>query len=79
MYLLKQRSVITTFSWTQSHRGILGNEEANKLAKVGARRSTPNHLDLSIPKEFDIQGAKLAMIDQSIVYRGILKKKKTPL
>jgi hypothetical protein len=58
--ILEQRLATTSFKWIKGHNGTQGNEEADKLAKEGAEKLTPDPLDLSIPKEFNLQGAKLA-------------------
>ena len=74
-YLLRKRTAPTTFQWIKGHSGDDGNEECDRLAKEGARRLTPDDLDLEIPKEFDIQGAKLATLTQSSAYKGIRERK----
>ncbi len=77
-FLLKRRSAMTTFTWTKGHRGTLGNEESNKLAKEGAESNIPEALELSIPTEYNLQGAKLSTISQSTAYQGIMEKRHTP-
>jgi ribonuclease HI len=76
-YLLKQRSATTQFKWVKGHSGNQGNDESDALAKEGARKDLQDELDLSIPKEFDIQGAKLSTITQATAYRGIMERKPT--
>ena len=61
----------TDFKWVKGHSGNLENEECDHLAKEGANLSTSDHLSLDIPKEFDLQGAKLASLTQTIAYQGI--------
>ena len=75
-YLLKRRSAPTIFEWVKGHKGVLGNEESDKLAKEGATKDAPDTLSLSIPEEFDLQGAKLATITQATAYRGIRESSK---
>jgi ribonuclease HI len=77
-YLLKRWSVKTTLTWVKGHRGNIGNKESNWLAKEGAKKDIPDALDLSIPTEFNLQGAKLPTIDQATAYQGIVKKKSNP-
>jgi len=67
-----------TFSWIKGHSGTQGNEESDKLAKEGARMEQLNQIDLQIPQEFDIQGAKLVTLDQSMAYQGIQEKRPKP-
>ena len=75
VYLLKKRTVTTSFKWVKGHDGNLGNEESDHLAKEGADKNEPDIVDLTIPKEYDIQGAKLAALIQAIAYRGIQERK----
>ena len=53
------------------------NKESDRLAREGALKEAPDDLDLEIPKEFDLQGAKLNALTQALAYRGI-KERRTP-
>lgn len=64
---LKRRSATTHFKWIKGHSGDQGNEASDVLAKEGARKERPDEIDLSIPKEFDLQGAKLSTINQATI------------
>jgi hypothetical protein len=77
-FLMKQRSTKTSFSWVKAHNGTLGNEESDRLAKEGAEKGIPDILDLQIPPEFNLQGAKMQTINQRTAYKGILKKRPKP-
>lgn len=65
-YLLKRRLAPTAFKWVKGHQGTLGNEESDKLAKIGAGKEVPDNLPLEIPKEFDLQGAKLTTLTKPL-------------
>jgi ribonuclease HI/exonuclease III len=70
-YLMRRRSAETSFQWVKGHNGDLGNEESDRLAKEGANKPDPDPLPLDIPREFDLQGAKLATLTQALAYKGI--------
>ena len=79
VYLLKKRTVPTTFQWVKGHDGNLGNEESDALAKEGANKDAPDLLSLEIPRQYNLQGAKLATLSQAVAYRGIqIYNKPTP-
>lgn len=68
---MRKRTAKTSFQWIKGHSGDQGNEESDRLAKEGAEKNEPDPLDLSIPPEFDLQGAKIATLSQSTAYQGI--------
>ena len=78
VYLLRQRSAPTTFTWVKSHRGSQGNKESDRLAKVGTNKQTPDELDLDVPDEFNVQGMKLRTMTQALTYKGIMEKRQRP-
>ncbi|KAG2743962.1 RnaseH-domain-containing protein, partial [Suillus brevipes Sb2] len=71
VYQLRKRSAQTSFEWIKGHDGQNGNEQADKLAKEGANKLTADELDLHIPDDFNLQGAKLSAITQALAYKGI--------
>ncbi|KDQ50173.1 hypothetical protein JAAARDRAFT_142329 [Jaapia argillacea MUCL 33604] len=73
-YQLCRRSATTAFRWVKGHSGDIGNDKADALAKQGASRDVPDQLDLSVPPNFHLSGAKLATITQSVAYRGIRER-----
>jgi ribonuclease HI len=76
-HLLKTCTAETYFKWVKGHNGDQGNEECNRLAKEGANKPQPDILNLDIPKEFNLQGVKLASLTQATTYKG--KKEWKPL
>ena len=74
-YLLRRRKAPTTFKWVKCHEGVEGNEQSDRLAKEGAAKLIPDPLDLSVPDNFNTQGAKLTTLTQEIAYNGILEGK----
>ena len=74
-FLMRKRTARTSFKWIKGHSGDRGNEGSDKLAKEGAEENEPDPLDLLIPPEFDLQGAKLATLRQSTAYLGIRERR----
>ena len=74
-YLLRKRSTTTHLRWVKGHAGNIGNEKSDILAKQGVAKERDNPLDLDIPKEFDLQGARLISLSQATTYKGIKEQK----
>ncbi|KAG2085763.1 hypothetical protein BD769DRAFT_1717572, partial [Suillus cothurnatus] len=62
------------FQWTKGHDGQLGNERVDRLASEGAHRTEPDKIDTYVPRNFDIQGAKLTKISQKLAYMEIMNR-----
>ncbi|KIK38571.1 hypothetical protein CY34DRAFT_25586 [Suillus luteus UH-Slu-Lm8-n1] len=73
-YQLRRRPAPTTFQWVKGHAGHLGNERADHLALTGTLRPVPDTIDTYVPRNFDVQGAKLSDITQQLAYKAIMKK-----
>lgn len=58
------------FPDTEDYIDLTDEEEVDRLAKEGVNRPTANKLSLDIPKELDIQGAKLSALSQTAAYQG---------
>ncbi|KAI0037711.1 hypothetical protein FA95DRAFT_1551472 [Auriscalpium vulgare] len=79
-YRMRIRSAKVTFRWVKGHSGDSGNDGADEQADIGARKNRPDRIDLYVPPEWRLTGAKLATITQAIAYRGIrqITEKKNP-
>ena len=73
-FLMRRRTAETSFQWVKGHTGDEGSEGSDGLAKNGANKRDQDVLDLTVPKEFDLQGAKLATIMQALAYKGIKER-----
>ncbi|KAA1470581.1 ribonuclease H-like protein, partial [Dentipellis sp. KUC8613] len=76
--LLRARTATTKFKWVRGHNGDRGNEEADRTAKLGALKPTPDDINLTIAPNFNLTGAKLATITQSTAYQGIRDRMPLP-
>ncbi|KAI0700490.1 ribonuclease H-like domain-containing protein [Cerioporus squamosus] len=69
---LRVRRAPTTFRWVKGHSGVLGNEGADALAKLGLE--APPAVLTELPGDvscFVHSGIKLEVITQSVAYRSI--------
>ncbi|KAG1732242.1 ribonuclease H-like protein, partial [Suillus paluster] len=71
-YQLRQRPTPTSFQWVKGHSGIKGNDKADRLAQNGAAKTETNAIDTYVPRNFDLQGAKLSCITQKSAYRTLM-------
>ncbi|KAA1466709.1 hypothetical protein DENSPDRAFT_767864 [Dentipellis sp. KUC8613] len=78
-FLLRRCTAPSELQWVEGHAGEEGNEYADDSADEGARKPVPDDLDLSIPDSFNLPGAKLAALTQSLAYQGIRSRKAPPM
>ncbi|EIN12477.1 RnaseH-domain-containing protein [Punctularia strigosozonata HHB-11173 SS5] len=71
---LRRRSAPTDFLWVKGHSGEEGNEKADALARDGVLKQSADDIDLNVPAEFNLRGARLMSMSQSLLYRGIMSK-----
>ncbi|KAI0042971.1 ribonuclease H-like protein [Auriscalpium vulgare] len=72
---LRARSAAAGFQWIKGHSGDIGNEHADTQAGAGATKATIDALDLTVPLPFQLSGAKMSTLTQSLAYRGIRERK----
>ena len=72
---LRQRACKTEFQWIKGHDGNEGNEEADKLAALGAKKTEVQESNEEIPDNFNLTGAKLQAMTQALLYKGITQQK----
>jgi ribonuclease HI/exonuclease III len=73
-YQLRKRTAPTFFEKVKAHSGDPGNDGADALAKEGADKVVADDVDLRVAGPFDLQGAKLAGIRQSTIYKGLRER-----
>ncbi|TDL17429.1 ribonuclease H-like protein [Rickenella mellea] len=72
---LRLRGNITIFQKVKGHSGDVGNDGADREAAKGAEKETADDIDLTVPKNFVISGAKLSKMTQALLYKGIMERK----
>ena len=73
---MRCRASPTMIQWVKGHNNEKGNDEADRLAGLGALIPQDDELDLSVPEGFNLQGAKLSAMKQSDLYKGIRSERK---
>jgi ribonuclease HI len=77
-YQLRKRNAPTYFQWVKGHSGERGNDGADELAGKAAARSEKDDMDLEIPAEYRLTGARLDKTTQALAYKAIRTSKKAP-
>ncbi|KAF8220179.1 hypothetical protein L208DRAFT_1542569 [Tricholoma matsutake] len=72
---LQNREGKTMLKWVKNnpqHQGITG---ANQMANLGAQKNQADEVKLAIEPAYQLKGAKLSELTQSLAYKGIQQKK----
>ncbi|TBU61806.1 hypothetical protein BD310DRAFT_769912, partial [Dichomitus squalens] len=76
---LRGRRARTAFKWVKGHRGHPLNEMADKLAGEASAKPIPDDLEVEIPPNLVLSGAKLSCMTQKLAYRAIRSMKEGSL
>ena len=74
-YALDTRGTKTTLKWIKGHSGNEGNKNADKKAEEGANKEKDDAIDLKIPKDYELEGAKLNKLTQKLAYMHVQEQK----
>ena len=74
-YTLDTRGTKTTLKWIKGHSGDEGNEYTDKKAEEGANKEKEDTIDLKVPKDYELEGAKLNKLTQKLAYMHVQEQK----
>ncbi|KAH9906095.1 uncharacterized protein BXZ73DRAFT_94625 [Epithele typhae] len=72
---LRQRKGHTAFQWVKGHQGHPLNELADELAGKAAKKRRGNCVELTIPANLNVTGARLTSMTQKLAYKAVRQMK----
>lgn len=72
--IIPNRASYVEIEWGEEQRMHIINVYADKLAGIGARKMKDDEIDLEIPEEWKIEGARLQMLSLKEMYQHIRKR-----
>src|SRR5882724_4860789 len=70
-YELDTRGGETYFQWVKGHSNNPRNNGADEKASEGAHKENADNIELKVPKEYRLQGERLAAMTQKLAYNWI--------
>jgi ribonuclease HI/exonuclease III len=76
---LRQRKTQTKVKWIKGHNGHVRNEGADEMARKAIEKTDQDPIDMSIPPNLQLTGAKIAGLSQKLAQKGIREIKEKNL
>ncbi|KAJ3735973.1 hypothetical protein DFJ43DRAFT_990557 [Lentinula guzmanii] len=71
----RMRPTQTYMKWVRGHNGHERNEGADRLASEATKKEKASFVNLGLPRELNVTGAKLSTMTQALAYKAIMAMK----